>query len=244
MKRSNIIILAFIVFVVAGILVLFIYTSLHETNPRKDLRKTEIPLSGFKVIVTNENCMKVDIQSAIENKLIAFSKDDKLNLSDFYHISNDTLYFHKKYDLSNSIQSFVIQCNQVKSIVAEKNNNIYISDFVSDYLNVTGNNSDIKIGLVALDESTGRGCELKGLKVSLKNRSKLYMNNAKLDTFSFISMRSSVSFWGNNFINKAKVDLKDNSSFKTTGNDIGIKELEFTSDHSSNYMIKNLPEVD
>lgn len=244
MKRSNIIILAFIVFVVAGMLVLFIYTSLNETNPRKDLRKKEVPLSGFKVIIADENSMKVDIQTGKENKLIAYSKDENLKLTDFYHISNDTLYFHKKYDLSNSIQSFVIKCNQVKSIVAGKNNDIYISDFISDYLNITGENSNIKIGLVALDESTGRGCQLNGLKITLTGRSTFYLNNAKLDSFEYYSNQSLVSFWGNNFINKAKVDLKDNSSFKTTGNDIGIKELEFTSDHSSNYMIKNLPEVD
>lgn len=244
MKRSNIIILAFITFVVAGILVLFIYSSQHETYTLKDLKKTEVPLSGFKVIVANESSMKIDIQSAKENKFIAFSKDEKLNLTDFYYISNDTLYFDKKYDLANSIQSFVIQCNQVKSIVAEKNNDIYISDFVSDNLNVTGNNSNIKIGLIALDESTGRGCQLNSLKINLKGRSSLYLNNAKLDSFEYNSNQSSVSFWGKNFINKAKIDLKDNSSFKTTGNDIGIKELEFTSDHSSNYNIINLPEVD
>jgi hypothetical protein len=244
MKKSNIVILAFILFVIAGMLALFIYTEQYDIKNNKDLKKEEVKLESFKVIVVNENCNKLDIQSGKENKLIAFTKSEKMNFSNFYHISNDTLYFHKKYDLSNSIHSFVIQCNQVNTILAEKNNDIYISDFTSDYLKIKGDNSNIKIGLAAIDESTGRGCELKDLKISLSNRSVFYINNAKIDSFEYNSIRSAVSFWGRNMIRSAKINLNDNSSFKTVGNDIGIKNLVFSCDHSSNYKIINLPEVD
>lgn len=141
MKTSNIIIIGFFTFLLAGMLTLTISAKSHEKDVSKEYMEkantniTKLP--SFSVIVGQPGSV-FHIQQSSDNR-IEIKYYDKINLkSNAYRISNDTLYFSDS-DKRVTV-SYRIFCNNVNTVQGKPKSTVYIDSYISKSLKVSTDN--------------------------------------------------------------------------------------------------------
>jgi len=184
MKASRIIIIAFCIFIVGGMLFLYIDASQHKTKKNNFITLKEYVLPSFNVVVAEQGAdLHMDYS---ENYKIAVEYNkEKKTPAKLYTISNDTLHVYKGLRL-------FVSCKNIKSIIGHNVFWIGASNFDPDSLTIkmtggkiicfndfTKTNKHIKkninLGVFATDSAY---IEINNLNT---NRLALHLNNANVN---------------------------------------------------------------
>jgi len=184
MKASRIIIIAFCIFIVGGMLFLYMDARQHNKKTEKSITKKEYVLPPFSVVVAAEGSdLHLDYSNSY--KIAVEYNNEKKTPVKLYTISHDTLYVYKGLRLFAS-------CKNIKSIIGHHVFWMGVSDFAPDSLTIkmTGgriycfNNTqenkkqiskDINVGVFATDSAY---VEINNLNT---NRLNLQLNNANVN---------------------------------------------------------------
>ena len=212
MKTSTIIIVAFAIFIVGGMLFLFVDAKDHKNKIENNLSFREFPLPAIKVVVAEKGSdLHID-RSDSSNIKIEYAKDKKTP-SKLYTVSHDTLYVY------SGLRMFV-KCKNVVAIIGNKPFWIGVYNLTQDSLlvkmnggqfffnidnerNHTINQNIFNLGIIANDSArieignailnnlTVRSdnaaiinhCNTKHLNAKLVNKTRFYNYN-KVETLS------------------------------------------------------------
>lgn len=201
MKTSKIIIIAFFTFIIAGMLILFTSSKMHEKYTEKNIYHKEFSLPEFSVIVAEKGA-DIHIDHSDTTKVSIECFRDKKNPSKMYEIVSDTLHIY------GGLRTFV-KCKNINNIVThnafwvglfrfrpdsltinaiggnfyfdnkgidEKSFNIGITakeNASIELTNVNGNN----ISFLSDNASLRLQCKIKGLYAKLENHASVYSGN-------------------------------------------------------------------
>jgi hypothetical protein len=238
MKTSNIIIIAFFVFVLAGMLTLFIYTEKHENKLDVGFVTETIDLPSFSVIVAEPTSKLFTVESGKSNKLIINKLKKEKNEASPYVIDNDTLRIVEQYNPVNPERSFIIQCTDVHTIIARQDNDIRLCGFDADSLTFAGNTGFLIMGADHADKTGREDCHIKYFTFIGKNRSYLSVQHTNIDQMTIRMNNSTAAFNDKNAIKQANVDIENNSLFQSQGPNADFVQLTFKSDKTSFYSIE------
>jgi len=162
MKNSNIIIIAFAVFILGSTIFLFVDSKNHKNETRTDAVLKSSPLQSFSVIVAEESS-DIHLNQSGKNEITVEFLKDKVVKKQMYKLVNDTLYVY------GGLRAFVT-CKNVKSIIVNKAFWIGVSNFQLDSLNFnvkgghvvfTANEKNkMSIGLMHLNVSDSANVEM------------------------------------------------------------------------------------
>ena len=128
MKTSNIIITAFAILIVGGMLFLFADSQKHKDEEKNKISYKEYPLPAFKVIVA-EYHSDIHVDRSDSNVMrVEYWKGVKPPAK-LYEVINDTLHVY------NGLRAF-IKCKQISQIVGKNHWWINVSHFEPDSLTV------------------------------------------------------------------------------------------------------------
>jgi len=113
MKKSNIIIIAFSLFLIGGMLTLFIDSKYHiDERPGVFTKNKDVILPPFSVIVAEKNS-DLHVEQSDSNKLSIEYFKDSIIPSKLYAIKGDTLYVYSGLRL-------FLKCKNVNTIIGRK----------------------------------------------------------------------------------------------------------------------------
>jgi hypothetical protein len=138
MKKSNIILLAFGLFLVGGMLTLYIDSVQHhnQTNQGTSMTK-KVDLPAFSVIVA-EKGSDLHIQQSDSNLLaIEYFKDNKIP-SKLYTLSGDTLHVYAGLRL-------FVKCRNLHSVIGNSHKWVGINRFDAEVLHVKMHGGELNI---------------------------------------------------------------------------------------------------
>ena len=126
MKTSNIIITAFAILIVGGMLFLFADSIKHKDEEKNKISYKEYPLPSFKVIVAEE-ASDIHVDRSDSNVMrVEYWKGVKTPAK-LYEVINDTLHVY------SGLRAF-IKCKQISQIIGKKHWWINVSHFEPDSL--------------------------------------------------------------------------------------------------------------
>ena len=203
MKTSNIIITAFAILIVGGMLFLFADSKKHKDEEKNKISYKEYPLPSFKVIVAEE-ASDIHVDRSDSNVMrVEYVKGIKIPAK-LYEVTHDTLHVY------NGFRMF-IKCKQISQIVGKNHLWINVSHFEPDSLTVkvtrgrfvynndrdkkyTINKKDYNVSIIANDSAhvdldnskfgnltiksnnafVNNYCETKHLNARLTHKARLY----------------------------------------------------------------------
>lgn len=146
MKTSNIIIIAFVVFILGSTIFLFADSKNHKNETRSDAVLKSSPLQNFSVVVAEESS-DIHLNQATTNSIAVELLKDKVQNKQMYKLQNDTLYVY------GGLRTFV-DCKKLKSIIVNKAFWVGLNGFNQDSLNVNARggrivfeSSDVKMNI-------------------------------------------------------------------------------------------------
>jgi hypothetical protein len=187
MKASRIIIIAFCIFIVGGMLILYIDAWQHKKKTDNSITKKEYVLPSFNVVEAEQGA-DLHLGYSDSNKItVEYIKEKKIPAK-LYTVSHDTLHVYKGLRLFAG-------CKNIRSIIGHKAFWMEISNFEPDSLTIkiTGgriiysNNfskakkrisKNINVGVFATDSAY---IELNNLNI---NRLNVRLNNAEVNSNS------------------------------------------------------------
>lgn len=161
MKTSNIIIIAFAVFILGSTIFLFADSKNHKNETRSDAVLKSSPLQDFSVVVAEESS-DIHLNQATTNSIAVEFLKDKVQNKQMYKLVNDTLYVY------GGLRTFVT-CKNVKSIILNKAFWVGLNGFKQDSLNLNAKggrivfeSNDVKmnIGSMQLNASDSASVEM------------------------------------------------------------------------------------
>jgi len=161
MKTSNIIIIAFAVFILGSTIFLFADSKNHKNETRSDAVLKSSPLQDFSVVVA-EDSSDIHLNQATTNSIAVEFLKDKVLKKQMYKLVNDTLYVY------GGLRTFV-GCKKLKSIIVNKAFWVGLNGFNQDSLNLNAKggrivfeSNDVKmnIGSMQLNASDSASVEM------------------------------------------------------------------------------------
>lgn len=203
MKISRIIIIAFTVFVVGSLLVLYVDSKNHKNESRNDTVLRSSPLQDFSVLVA-EDSSDIHLNQAATNTIAVEFLKDKVVKKQMYKLTNDTLYVY------GGLRTFV-DCKKVKSIIVHKTFWLGINSFQLDSLNLDVTGGQV---LFTANEKTKMSIGLMHMNVRDTARIEMYNDVIIDDIYVNATDESYLGLTGKlkraNIIinNKAKLNLR------------------------------------
>ncbi|MDP4277075.1 MAG: hypothetical protein Q8914_05505 [Bacteroidota bacterium] len=235
MKKSTLIIIAFSVFILIGMLTLFIYSETHESSgsPAKQKEVTELP--HFSVIVAEQGSRLLAIRSGKANRLIRlYSKNERAEKA-AYCIKNDTLYLKGKYDPDEYQRNLIIECTSICTLL-DDGNNINLSNLKADSLTIRSNSGYIILGSQYENRTGSLACAIGQLTFEGERNAHLSLSNTRIDRLQIRLNESNATLHNGNFIKQTKAVLRDHSQFNQWDDE--LNQLEFTADRTCQYSLK------
>ena len=187
MKTSNIIIIAFAVFILGSTIFLFADSKNHKNHKnetRTDAVLKSSPLQDFSVVVAEESS-DIHLNQATTNSIAVEFLKDKTVKKQMYKLQNDTLYVY------GGLRTFV-DCKNVKSIIVNKAFWVGLNGFNQDSLNLNAKggrivfeSNDVKMNIGSMQ-----------LNVSDTESVEMYNNVAVDDMFVNATDKANLSFLG------------------------------------------------
>ncbi|MDR2628061.1 MAG: hypothetical protein LBC40_08530 [Dysgonamonadaceae bacterium] len=194
MKTSNYIVIAFVVFIIGGILVLFITDKNHEEKCLSDT----YPLDGFSVIVAEPGA-RFQVRNEAKDFIELCAMGEKKVPVDLYRIDNDTLFLS-----SNSIawKTVTVFCSGLSSINAKDSSRVLLKDFRSGNLHIEADRAHVSIeyshlpdvSIIAGNESHIKIQNTKASSTDIHgNHSFVYLYSSAIDSLS-VTLMNKTSF--------------------------------------------------
>ena len=128
MKTSNIIIIAFATFILAGMLILFVDSKQHKKKQKDAISFKEYALPAFSVVVA-EKGSDVHFDKSDSTFIKVEYLREKTTPKKLYEVKNDTLYVY------GGLRTFV-KCPNFKSIIGNKPFWVGLKNFLPDTLTI------------------------------------------------------------------------------------------------------------
>jgi len=170
MKKSNIILIAFGLFLVGGMLALYVDSIYHIDEKNQEITKNkEVLLPPFSVIVA-EKGSDLHIEQSDTNKItIEYFPDIKIP-SNLYAVSGDTLYTY------SGLRLFV-KCRELNAIIGKKHKWIGINDLLTDYLTIRMSGGEMYFNNEMLNAKDSKGKKSpKFVNINIVARDSAYIN--------------------------------------------------------------------
>jgi len=145
--------MAFAVFVIGSLLVLYVDSKFHKDESGNNVVLKSYPLQEFSVLVAEEASDLHLIQAASNSISVEFLKDE-VTKKQMYKLVNDTLYVY------GGLRTFV-DCKKVKSIISHKTVWFEISKFQSDSLSL-----DVHGGKVTFSDNKEGELHIEQLRIN------------------------------------------------------------------------------
>ena len=213
MKKSNIIILLMVIFVLVTIALLVITKSNGKELSKKCSLQKEFALSDFSVVV-GEPGSWFEVRSGDSNIIIVKHDGKKDIRTDFYRVKNDTLYFSKR-EKPNSKVKYIVQCKNLKTIHIMKGSACFVAGFKAKSLNIIVND-----GQFLIDEDRNY--------VSLKD---FWFEVEQLN----VKANKGVLLFQNTIITSANIRMNNTSGMFLIENYIGNLDLQLTDSSNIHY---------
>lgn len=161
MKTSNIIIIAFVVFIIGSTIFLFADSKNHKDNEKQNTEMKSYPLTEFSVVVAEQGS-DVHLDAATKNEMSVEFLNDKEIKKQMYKLKNDTLYVY------GGLRTFV-KCKKLKSIIVNKAFWVGLNGFKQDSLGINAvggrivfesNDTKMNIGAMQLNVSDSASVEM------------------------------------------------------------------------------------
>ena len=135
MKTSNIIIIAFAILIVGGMLFLFIDSKEHKKKVENNISFKEFPLPAFSVVVAEKGSdLHIDRSDSTIVK-VEYFKDKKMP-SKIYEVVNDTLHIY------GGLRMFV-KCKNLTSFIGNKPFWVGVDNFNPDSMTIKMNGGEL-----------------------------------------------------------------------------------------------------
>jgi len=191
MKKSNITIIAFGLFLVGGMLALYVSSKYHNFEVDQELTKNkEILLPPFSVIVA-EKGSDLHIEQSDTNKLTIEYFPDKKIPSKLYAVSGDTLHVY------TGLRLFV-KCRDLTTVIGKKHKWVGINDFLTDSLNIRMSGGEMYYNNERLNEkyySDKVDPKLLNISIVGKDSAQINFNNLKIGNLSIKSDSSNMNLF-------------------------------------------------
>ena len=128
MKASRIIIIAFCIFIVGGMLILYIDAWQHKKKSSNSITKKEYVLPSFNVVVAEQGA-DLHLYYSDSSKIAVEYIKEKKTPAKLYTVSHDTLYVYKGLRLFAS-------CKNIRSIIGHNVFWMGVSNFEPDSLTI------------------------------------------------------------------------------------------------------------
>lgn len=203
MKVSRIIIIAFAVFVVGSLLVLYVDSKYHKNETINDAVLKSSPLQDFSVLVA-EDSSDIHLNQAETNTIAVEFLKEKVVKKQMYKLTNDTLYVY------GGLRTFV-DCKKIKSIIVHKTFWLGINCIQLDSLNLDVTGGQV---LFTANEKTKMSIGLMHMNVRDTARIEMY-NDVIIDDIyvnatneSYLDITSKLKRANIIINNKAKLNLR------------------------------------
>ena len=225
MKTSNIIITAFAILIVSGMLFLFIDAKDHKKKMENNLTYREFLLSAFKVVVA-EKGSDLHIDRSINTIIkVEFAKDKKTP-SKLYKVSNDTLYVY------GGLKMFVT-CKNVTAIIGNKPFWVGVNNFTPDSLTIRMNGGQLAFN-VYVEKTYKINQKLINLGIIANDSASIEIKNAILRNLTVKSDNAEVNNYC--YTKHLNAKLKNKARFYNINN---IETLAIDKDITSHVQISN-----
>lgn len=170
MKTSNIIIIAFATFILAGMLILFVDAKQFQKKQKAAITFKEFALPAFSVVVA-EKGSDVHLDQSDSTYIKVEYLKDKPVTKKMYKVSNDTLYVY------GGLRTFV-KCSKLKAIRANKPFWMGVSQFKLDSLHIK-----ICSGSLNFYANDSIKTEIKKLVINASDSANINTSNIKVENF-------------------------------------------------------------
>jgi len=215
MKKSNITIIAFGLFLVGGMLALFVGSKYHNYEKDQELTKNkEVLLPPFSVIVA-EKGSDLHIEQSDTNKLTIEYFPDKKIPSKLYAVSGDTLYAY------SGLRLFV-KCRNLNEVIGKKHKWVGINDLLTNALTIRMSGGEMYFNNEMLNAKNSKVKKSpKFVDVSIFASDSAYINiydvhinnlNLKADSAS-IRTECRINNLNVKLVHKSKLEMLSNSGF-------------------------------
>lgn len=230
MKTSYKITLA--ITIIFGLLLIIWFVKLKNNDLPHDYHKVKMPQPDFSTIVA-EGQRNLYIQSGDSTYIEFRHWGEKQKIENDFSVRNDTLFIHCKLDDSSS--SLHITGKNIRKIIAKNKSYVLINKFASDNLKIEADKSHIQFINQNNNENDSTRYELN-VDFNLRNKSTLSIAKSDIQNVKITANNSNVILNESTF-GSAAIDLKSQSDYWETGNNIFHKNLKFISDNNSKYII-------
>ncbi len=199
MKTSNIIIIAFAIFILAGMLILFVDSKQHKKKSAENISLKEFALPAFSVVVAEKGSdlhLNYSDSTFIE---VEYLKDKPVP-EKIYKISNDTLYVY------GGLRTFV-KCKEVKTFVGNNAKWTGITSSLFDSLTVKISGGWLQISNNSTKE-TEKQDTFKHLSI-YANTGYVNIQNLNLENLSLVLDSALVDI--NSYAKFAQIKLSNNA---------------------------------
>lgn len=233
MKTSNIIVVAFITCVLAGMLILFTAAKNHKegrpknymANAAKEITK----LAPFSVIVGQPGSA-FHIEQATEDQIQVQYFDKKYLNRNAYRLSNDTLYF-SGIDKQDTI-SYRIFCKKTNTVIGKSKSTVFIDSYISEQLNVSTDSGTLYLSNEKLSAEKYKN-KVCNISITAVNNGYAQVHKSLVSHLNVILIRSNLNVYEST-VHDLKADLKRKSKLNSYNNP---ENMQISKDHSSTFSI-------
>ena len=203
MKTSNIIIIGFAIFIISGLLFLFIDAKKHKKEVEKNIAYKEFKLPQFKVVVGEKGSnFQIDKSDSMLIK-IEYSKNTTLPKK-LYEVINDTLHIYSKLWIT-------VKCKEIRSIIGNKPLWIGINNFVPDSLMIKMIGGKLHYNATYSNENKEFNQKIFNLAIIASDSAQIKINKAKLNNLSLKSDNAMII--NNCYVKSVNAILSNKSEF-------------------------------
>jgi len=206
MKASRIIIIAFCIFIVGGMLIMYIDAKQHKKKTDNSITKKEYVIPSFNVVVAEVGA-DLHLDYSNSNKITVEYIKEKKTPAKLYTVSHDTLYVYKGLRLFAG-------CKNIRSIIGHNVFWMGISNFESDSLTIKMKGGRI---ICSNDYSKAKNLNFKNINLGVFASDSAYIeiNNLNINRLTVRLNNAEVGFNSSLYRLQAKLlnhaDLKLNA---------------------------------
>jgi len=174
MKTSNKIIIAFVLFILSGMIILFADSKKHHQQMKDIYSYKEFPLPAFSVVVAHKGSDLHLDQLDTRSIKVQYDKS-KPTPSKLYEVVNDTLHVY------SGLRLFVT-CENITALIGNKPFWVGVNNFTPDSLTIQMNGGALFVNCFGYAERKG---EHKQVNLSLQATDSAYVELRKIDLRNF-----------------------------------------------------------
>jgi len=226
MKTSNIIIIAFVIFIIGGMLFLFVDSKKHKEDAKNNILFKKFALPAFSVVVAEKGSnFRIERSNSMSIK-VEYSKNTILP-KNLYTVINDTLHIYCGLWIS-------VKCKQITAIIGNNPAWVSVSNFTPDSLTIKMNGGKLNYNVYRSNKETKFNQKLFNLDIIANDSARIVIDNARFLRLSIKSDNAKII--NNCCVKYANATLSNKAEFLSLDK---ITNLVVEKDSSCHVQISN-----